>query len=429
MDEARRASERLAARGDGAAWWVAQLRSGAISRADLELAAWVGDPDVRAVLGPSVFAADAASFEGTVRGLGLWGLSVLVQALWWIAEPHLGALERDAPADLSALRDGVLAWCRGPSDGPHEQIRHAVTRLFGERQPRESPALEALTDFEWSALALIGLSGPWFNQGARDPRRAPRIRLPLGVTPDAEARVRERLLSMARSGGSLAWVSRCEVPFRPCPAPGDPDPASATRIAALSTTELELAAWLGEPTARRLLGTSALCRWPGSQGWPQGVLGEGELVNSDVLAWLRDIGRWGSPWRELAQLAVARVALTLLEPKADAHAKAWRLLDAVDRGADGAELRRLLDEVDLVRPLINDPSRLRGEAEIVQSAVALMSGAEWTEVQWSGRQSMAIHSLRDRLGAVVQAVRSELLSRLLDRRGRGPSNTDTGTGE
>lgn len=427
MDEARRRSERAARQGEGGAWWVASLRAGAVSRADLELAAWCNDAAAREVLGESALVrlvdqlargthdGPAPSVEAWLRALERWGAPVLFRGLLVLVGPDLKLLEGPRGRDPGRrLRQAIEGWCERPDAAATAALVEA------HRAARPVGSVDRLA--RW----LLVVAGAGAGDGG-DPRWLSPFPLLEGWNArGAEGEIRTALLALARRGASLAGAA--VVPGRPCPAAPCPagGPASEA-VLRLDPAWLELAAWLGEPGARAQLGSGVFCRWPGEAGWP-GTSGldaapsTETLLRSDVAAWLRELCRFG-PFAELdAGLALGELAAARLAERGYGEKEARRLLDAARAGGAvgpdaGVPPARLLAEVGLVRgfPRYRE---LRLLGAVVEEVVHLAAGLSLEDGSWSQARRDALHATAcaafgSDLGAVVEVVRTSGLARLL----------------
>jgi hypothetical protein len=431
VDEARRASERAATRGDGAAWWVAQLRAGAVGRADLELAVWCADPGARAALGPSVLAREPrairASYPGRssrrgsrlgewLQGLDRWGSPAPIRGVLAILTAVGGAA--GSGAHTAALAAALEAWCEAPT---HE-ARARLTRLVADHDPRARTDAGLFVTLARQAAACAGdPSGAdlrhwrhhWASQLLPEPLHAQGL-----------ATAREALLALARRGASLAWERHWLAPLRSAPsptlAPGPPDGTPDDALAGLAPERLELAAWLGDPGAQRRLGGSVLCRWPGQNGW-EGSPGDADRVQgSDLAVWLRELRAWGDTPRLLAHRALGDVGLRLLRDPGEAS-RAAHLLRLTRAGpVDPATLRRLVDDSSLGR---RPRTRPEGAALLVEEAARLAAGKTWSPADWDHAALRAGATLVGHQPAAVEAVRAALLPWL------SSSGTEGGAGK
>lgn len=410
MDEARRASER---RGDGAAWWVASLRAGAVQRADVELAAWCGDAAARELLGQSTLVrlvdelargtidGPAPSVEAWLRGLERWGAPVLFRGLLVLVGPDLKRLEGPRGRDPERrLRRAVEAWCDRPD------ATAAAALVEAHRAARPAGSVDRLV--RW----LLVAAGAGAGDGS-DPRWLSPFPLLEGWNVrGAEEEIRALLLALARRGASLT-----DVPGRPCPAP--PPAPSGDAVSRLLPAQLELAAWLGEPAARAQLGSSVFCRWPGEAGWPgssglDAAPSTETLLRSDVAAWLRELARLGPSAELQAGLALGELAAARLAERGYGEKEARRLLDVARHGAgDATPPARILAEVGLVRgfPRFRE---LRLLGAVVEELVHLSSGLIREDRTWTPARRDAFHAtvcaaFGSDLGAAVEAVRAALL--------------------
>lgn len=412
MDEARRASERAATRGDGAAWWVAQLRAGVVGRADLELAAWCADPGARAALGPSALAREPralrsgspgrSSRRGSrlgewLQGLDRWGSPAPIRGLLAI----LTAVGATTGGD--ELAAALEAWCDAPTLEARARLAaHSQTGLLATLA-RQAAACAG----DPSGADLRHWRHHWASQLLPEPLHAQGL-----------ATAREALLALARRGASLAWERCWPSPLRPAPAPtlapGPPEGTPDAALGALAPERLELAAWLGDPGAQRRLGGSVLCRWPGQSGWEGAPADADRVLASDLAVWLRELRAWGDAPRLLAHRALGDVGLRLLRDPGEA-ARAAHLLRVTRAGpVPPATLRRLLDDSSLGR---RPRTRPEGPALLVEEAARLAAGEAWSPADWDHAALRAGATLVGHQAAAVEAVRAALLPWLLASRG------------
>jgi len=425
VDEARRASERAATRGDGAAWWIAQLRAGAVGRADLELAVWCADPDARAALGPSVLAREPRAIRASqparssrrgsrlgewLQGLDRWGSPAPIRGLLAILTAVGSA------AGSAELAAALEAWCEAPT----ADARGRLTTLAHDPRARTNAGLFAALARQAAACAgdpsgadLRHWRHHWASQLLPEPLHAQGL-----------ATAREALLALARRGAALAWERAWPAPLRPAPsptlAPGPPEGTPDEALARLAPEQLELAAWLGDPGAQRRLGGSVLCRWPGQNGW-DGSPGDADRVQgSDLAVWLRELRAWGDTPRLLAHRALGDVGLGLLRDPAEV-ARAAHLLRVTREGpVDPATLRRLVDDSSLGR---RPRTRPEGAALLVEEAARLAAGKTWSAADWDHAALRAGATLVAHQAAAVEAVRAAVLSWL------SSSGTEGGAGK
>ncbi len=428
MDEERRRSERAAKQGEGAGWWVASLRAGAVTRADLELAAWCDEAAAREVLGDGALTRQvrelargthegpAPSVEAWLRGLERWGAPVLFRGLLVLVGPDLARLEGPRGRDPGRrLRLAVEGWCAQPDAAATAALVEA------HRAARPTGSVDRLV--RW----LLVAAGAGAGDGS-DPRWLVPFPLLEGWNArGAEGEIRAVLLALARRGASLAGAA--VATGRPCPAPAPPPAGDgvAASIQRLPPAQLELAAWLGEPAACAQLGASAFCRWPGEAGWPgssglDAAPSTETLLRSDVAAWLRELARFGPHTEFAAGLALGDLAAARLAARGYGEKEARRLLDAARAGGAvgpdaGIAPARLLAEVGLVRgfPRYRE---LRLLGAVVEEVVHLCAGLSLEDGSWSQARRDAFHATAcaafgSDLGAVVEAVRASGLARLL----------------
>lgn len=266
--EVRGLERRFSATGaldDEARLLEARRRVGALRREQLELAAWLGQPAAREVLGEEAPAGVPAPWQRWAAALGPDGLAVLLRRA--IDSAAQGALTRAGLAACQALEAFLQGGLAPPAGALDRDLEEALDAALDGGALAEAACLHDLQLACAAARAAAGSQGSGSHGSGSHGSGAPLAALLRRLagrhgTATAQALVRWAL-GPAHAEGPLQHL-------------GLPEAARWLRALlareALPRGRLLLAAWAGDPAAREALGDKAPDAPEGDRAFLEGVL-------------------------------------------------------------------------------------------------------------------------------------------------------------